>query len=326
MNITPVVSICLTTFNRADIIQFTIDSILKQTFIDFELIITDDCSTDNTADICNAYMQKDSRIKYYCNEKNLKMPGNLNAAIRKASGKYIANLHDGDIYRPDLIEKWYDNLHKNPSANFVFNQYRMLDAKGNIVCIYDHGFKDIEHGFSLRKYLYDTLSSAPWGTVMVRKSAYEKEGLFDPEFGFISDVEMWMRLSKSGDFGYINEPLIDLTPRERTHKYFLPDATVFYLNLLIVYRYVQSEEQQIKELIDKKAIVKNIRKQLKFSVLQLIKYKNLKRIREFNFLMASSGYQYQLFFLIPLLLLGVSKPAKIDTLMWKSICKMQSVK
>jgi len=91
------VSVCLVTYNRAGVLAETIESILNQTFSDFELIISDDCSTDNTETVCRKYAEKDGRIKYFRNEKNLSMPANLNLAISRARGQYIANLHDGEF-------------------------------------------------------------------------------------------------------------------------------------------------------------------------------------------------------------------------------------
>jgi len=71
------VSVVLTTYNRASLLRETLESILKQSYGDFELIISDDCSTDNTESICREYSQRDPRIQYYRNENNLDMPGNL---------------------------------------------------------------------------------------------------------------------------------------------------------------------------------------------------------------------------------------------------------
>jgi len=65
------VSICLTTYNRASVLSQTIDSLLTQTFSDFELIINDDCSTDDTKQVCRDYETRDKRVKYYCNTHNL---------------------------------------------------------------------------------------------------------------------------------------------------------------------------------------------------------------------------------------------------------------
>ena len=318
----PKVSICLTTYNRGSVLSLTIDSILAQSFTDFELIISDDCSTDETGKICKKYEQKDIRVKYYCNESNLKMPGNLNAAIKRASGKYIANLHDGDVYRADLIEKWLKVIRMDDEVLFVFNQYESLDENGKPVCIFDHKLNEVNDGIVIREYFYRTLSSAPWGTVLARKDAYERFGYFDAQYGFISDVEMWMRLSTKGKVGYVSEPLIQLTPREKNHKYFLPEATLFYLNLLILYRYYQKEELQEKP--DRLVLIKKIKKQIRQSFFILAKYKDFKRLREFNYLLIQSKGFKLLSYMLPFLVLGVGKIEKIDILLWKSICEMKN--
>src|SRR5215472_6933670 len=78
------VSVVLTTYNRAHVLSQTIDSILRQTLHDFELIITDNCSTDGTEEIGRKYEYLDSRVRYRRNDQNLYMPGNLNAGIREA--------------------------------------------------------------------------------------------------------------------------------------------------------------------------------------------------------------------------------------------------
>src|SRR5215469_11147853 len=128
------VSVVLTTYNRANVLSQTIDSILRQTLHDFELIVTDNCSTDGTEEIGRKYEYLDSRVRYRRNDQNLYMPGNLNAGIREArSGEYIASLHDGDLYDVRLLEKWATALERHPSAAFVFNAYRQLDSQGNEV-------------------------------------------------------------------------------------------------------------------------------------------------------------------------------------------------
>jgi len=122
------VSVVLTTYKRAHILSQTIDFILRQTLRDFELIISDDCSPDETQAIGRRYEKLDNRVRYRRNNRNLNMPGNLNAGIREARGEYIANLHDGDVYDAHLLEKWAGALDAQPSAAFVFNAYRELDA------------------------------------------------------------------------------------------------------------------------------------------------------------------------------------------------------
>src|ERR1700694_558811 len=124
----PKVSVILTTFNRASVLGQTIEDILNQTFSDFELLIADDCSSDDTRDVCAGYAKQDKRIRYQRNQVNRGMPDNLNLAIQASVGEYVANLHDGDKYDQTLLEKWKEALDRAPNAAFVFNQYRVICA------------------------------------------------------------------------------------------------------------------------------------------------------------------------------------------------------
>src|SRR5262245_17133663 len=90
------VSIVLTTYNRAEALEQTIQMVLDQTYKSFELIICDDCSPDRTPSVCEKYAGLDTRVRYIRHPRNVKMPENLNAGIRAARGSYVANLHDGD--------------------------------------------------------------------------------------------------------------------------------------------------------------------------------------------------------------------------------------
>jgi len=219
MNLPPPVSICLTTYNRASVLPQTLHSLFSQSFGDFELIISDDCSSDNTEEICRYYEARDPRVKYFRNPMNLKMPGNLNAAISRAQGDYVANVHDGDLYHPDLILKWKAALDAVPSASFVFNDYYGFHYETGKKITWGLPFDLRVNGVEIAIYFFKTLSSCVWGTVMARRKDYEQAGPFDPRYGFISDIDMWLRLARDHDVAYVAEPLITLSPRESDHPY-----------------------------------------------------------------------------------------------------------
>ena len=207
------VSVCLLTYNRAKHLPKTIDTILAQTLRDFELIISDNCSTDNTQQVCLEYLKKDARIKYRRNEQNLGLTGNLNVCIPHASCEYVANIFDGDLYEPTLLEKWVNALDARPDIAFVFNAYKDLDSEGNEKYIYKESLPDYFPGYFLLEGIFFKrwrFDSPVFGTVMARKSIYEEAGFFDTRFGFFSDVDMWMRLAEHYYIAYINEPLISL--------------------------------------------------------------------------------------------------------------------
>lgn len=209
------VSIVLVTYNRAKAIRHTLDSIVRQTYPKFELLICDDCSTDDTEAVCQEYVSRDGRFKYVKNEKNLGMPGNLNAGISRAGCEFVADLHDGDIYAATLIEKWREALIKYPTAAFVFNRYCHLDVDG---CsgVATSPFPELMTGHDFLKWCFADreLQCPVWGTVMARKAVYEEMGLFDQHYGFFSDIDMWFRIAEAYDVAHVPEVLIDLPHRK----------------------------------------------------------------------------------------------------------------
>jgi len=215
------VSIVLVAYNRARFIRHTLESIVQQTYPKFEVLICDDCSTDDTGAVCQEYVARDSRFKYVRNGRNLGMPGNLNAGVRRARCEFIANLHDGDIYAPTLIERWRAALIKYPTAGFVFNRYRHLSPDGRSG-LATTAFPELMTGNDfLKMYFADrALESCVWGTVMARKSAYEKLGFFDDRYGFFSDIDMWIRIAEVYDVAHVPEVLIDLPHKKSVPRLF----------------------------------------------------------------------------------------------------------
>jgi glycosyltransferase involved in cell wall biosynthesis len=251
----PPLSVVVTTYRRAHELQATLDSILNQSFGDFELIVSDDNSPDNTEEVCRELERRDPRVRYRRNARNLSMPGNLNAGIREARAPLVANLHDGDVFRPDLLARWKDALDQEPAAAFVFNGCTSLDAEGRPTRRTYHSFKPLLGVGELVHYYLGRLSgeveqatiavdlngvpfpttavqrathflngpfdSPVWGTVMARRSCYDEAGYFDWRYGFISDVDMWIRLNIKYPVVYIRDPLISLAPRngDRPHAF-----------------------------------------------------------------------------------------------------------
>ena len=209
------VSVVLVTYNREEFLPRTLDTILAQTFEDFELLICDDSSRDGTQAICEAYAARDRRICYFRQAKNVGMPSNLNAGLKQASCELVANLHDGDIYHPRLLERWRHALLEYPSAGFVFNQYRHLDPPGNVVALVNN-FPPLIRGREFLQYCFRDhhLENPVWGTVMARRSIYQKLGYFDPKHSFWADFDMWFRIAEEHDVAFVKEPLIDLPSKE----------------------------------------------------------------------------------------------------------------
>jgi glycosyltransferase involved in cell wall biosynthesis len=228
MQRSPPVSICLVTYNRAELLPGTLDTLLGQTFGDYELIISDDCSTDDTQTVGRAYAARDKRVRYLRQATNLGMPGNMNACLQAATGEYLANLHDGDLYRPDLIARCKAALDRYPTAGFVFNAYYVRGNpahpdRSRGISKHDRVFREnflpLIEKKTFAKRMLSRWDSCVVGTVLARREAYEQVGWFDSTFGEFSDVDMWMRIAREFDVAYVNDPLMELMPLDPSRWY-----------------------------------------------------------------------------------------------------------
>src|SRR5262249_506766 len=147
----------------------------------------------------------------------LGIPGNLNAAIMATRGELVAMCHDHDIYKPSFLRKMVERLERHPSALFVHCAIDTITQAGDYVgsCVSD--FTHLTPGSEWLKLILSTLACQVCALTVVRRTAHEKYGLYNPEFDFVSDVEMWMRLSVNGDVAYVREPLIQVRDREQGH-------------------------------------------------------------------------------------------------------------
>jgi glycosyltransferase involved in cell wall biosynthesis len=205
------VSIVLVTYNRAERLRLSITDILDQTFKGFELIICDDCSTDDTEVVCREFSAIDSRIRYYRQSSNQQMPANLNFGIKQSVYEYVAFLHDGDRFRSDLIQRWYNAISANESVGFVFNAIGETDKNEKTEVV----FREFEEGIVSRDYLLKEVyfrrwlfDSPVWGEAMVKKQLVEEYDFLKEEYGFYADVDLWMKLLHSHDAYYCSDVLI----------------------------------------------------------------------------------------------------------------------
>ena len=215
----PKVSIIMVTCNRLECLRGCIRMILGQTLSDLELIVADDHSSDGT----EAYVRQlqDPRVRYYKARVKGGINAALNGAIAIARGEYIQICHDHDGYLPRLTERMADVLDRNPGVAFVHPgrqgcDYLMNPLPGSLfVC----GYPEVSKGADWRQLMLTRLASPVTGLSMIRKTALDKAGLFDPDFDACSDIDMWMRLCEVGDVGYVNELLLYVRGREPGHPY-----------------------------------------------------------------------------------------------------------
>ena len=204
------ISVCLTYYDRPGKLEGTLESLAQQTRIPDEVFVWDDCSPRRIDAVVASFSSRFPHFVYHRSERNLGMPGNLNAVVAQATGDYVANLHDADVYHPTLLEKWSEALEAQSSAGFVFcrvagrNQGQDCRLRGCPAHIPGREFN--------RRYFLNAWrgSSPVWGTVMARRDLYQRLLPFAPRFGCVADVDMWMRMTLEADVAFVDEPLISL--------------------------------------------------------------------------------------------------------------------
>jgi glycosyltransferase involved in cell wall biosynthesis len=200
------ISVCLLTFNHVEAIESTLRSILDQTIVGYEVIVSDDCSTDGTWERILELAAEDARLKPVRTPRNLGMPGNANFAVAQSDRPYIALLHHDDLYRKDLLEKWAGVLDRYSDVAFVFNPYGAFESD----FIYEESMPgaSIDGKWLLERYLFACWGCVVRGTAMIRREAWECVDGMREQFGLLADIDMWMRLAMRWSVGYVAEPVI----------------------------------------------------------------------------------------------------------------------
>lgn len=182
----PKVSVVMPAYNAEKYLSEAIESVLNQSFKDFEFIIIDDCSTDNTSKIALEYASKDKRIKYFRNEDNVGCTASLNNGLKHSKGEFIARMDSDDVCHKKRFEEQIKALKK----------YDVVGS--NIVFIDEHGKK-----LGGRKYSNDVdkviriESPLAHPTVMFKKSLL-KQSFYDERFEASQDYDLWIRLYLEG--------------------------------------------------------------------------------------------------------------------------------
>lgn len=205
-DIGPNISVCLLTYNHAEVIESTLRTILNQTITGYEVIVSDDCSNDGTWERILELAAEDERIKPVRPPHNMGMPGNANFAVEQSDRPYIALLHHDDLYRKDLLEKWAGVLDRHADVAFVFNPYGVFDSD----IIYQESMPGefIDGNWLLNKYLFARWGCVVRGTAMIRREAWRQVGGMREQFGLLADIDMWMRLAMRWPVGYVPAPVI----------------------------------------------------------------------------------------------------------------------
>lgn len=220
MNRNPLISIGIPTYNSAATIQNTLESILRQTYTNLEINVVDDKSKDNTLEIVKQIQNKclqngDGRIKIYENEKNLGMSGNWTKCLSVAKGEFVKLVCADDMMDEDALEKEVKAMAEHPTVNLVESDTRLVNIEGKVTGKFRRYWKSgVVDGTKAARtsIIWNNFFGAPVNN-LIRKSVLDKVGYFDPEFIYILDFEMWMRIACEGDIYIIHEILNSFTVR-----------------------------------------------------------------------------------------------------------------
>ena len=201
----PKISIVMAAYNEERDIKKALDSILAQTFTDWELIIIDDGSTDATSTIIQGYGDKDSRIKLVCNDTNLELSASLNKGIGLARADLIARADADDINLPERLAKQYEYMQAHPETDVLGTAAYLLDETDQRANTFSYPLTHAE------------LKALPFlkiqffhPSVMARRRFFDMAGLYDPGYPNAEDKEMWLRgLSVGCCYANLPEPLIE---------------------------------------------------------------------------------------------------------------------
>lgn len=200
------VSVCIPTYNSAHYLGYAIESVLKQQFRDFELVICDDASTDNTPEVCRRY--DDLRIRYLCTTGKSGQAGIFNRCVDEARGDYVILLHADDVLMEQYLARAIELLESDKNVGMVHCTVRHIGPDGSPLS-FQQLYQDnrIDPGdIRFRQLLLQGCVVNPSG-VLVRRSIYQAVGPFCAAVAWGIDWHMWLRVSLKCSVGYLAEPL-----------------------------------------------------------------------------------------------------------------------
>lgn len=232
----PDISVIMSVYNGEAYLEEAIESVIKQTFKNWELIIINDCSTDSTGEILARFASKDERVKVYPNEVNLRLPTSLNKAISLSCGKYIARMDADDICLPDRLEKQYKFMEEN--SDVALSSCRFMTVKNGVYASGGAGGRCDNK--ALRAMLL--VSNPILHPGIIAKAKVMKSFNYDTTLTCTEDLELWTRMAMKNQkieilpecllIYRLHDKQITSTTLERQHTEVLKIQRKYYAELV----------------------------------------------------------------------------------------------
>jgi len=210
-------SVVLPTYNRRDVVQRALQSVLKQSFSDFEVLIIDDGSTDDTKDVLAGYVEKDARVKYHWQENSGKPAGSRNTGLKLAKGDWIAFLDSDDIWYPEKLQKMADLI-----QSYSGDSSRLAGAAHSaryVVAGEVRELRSVSKGMNSKPTFENLLYKGNFictSAMLLKREVLETTGFFDerPDFNIVEDYDLWLKAAKIGEYLFLDEYMTDIIEEE----------------------------------------------------------------------------------------------------------------
>lgn len=200
----PLVSVIIPAYNAARYLPACLDSVLAQTFSHVEILLVDDGSQDDTVAVLAPYRQ---RIRYF-GQANRGVYAARNRGIREARGQYIAFLDADDLWCPGKTQAQVDVLEQFPEYGAIHSDTSLIDSSGRILKIATHPNRQSINGRVFEEFFASNMAVILLSSVMIRKSCFEKTGLFDERYPVVQDYAFFLRLAWHYPIYFIRQPLV----------------------------------------------------------------------------------------------------------------------
>lgn len=232
----PDISVIMSVYNGETYLKEAIESVINQTFKNWELIVINDCSTDGTAEILAELSSQDPRIKVHPNEVNLRLPTSLNKAISLAQGKYLARMDADDICLPHRLEKQFDFMEKNPDISL--SSCKFMTVKNGVYMPGGAGGRCDNDAVRAMLLVGNPILHPG----VIAKAEVMRKYNYDPTHTCTEDLELWTRMAMGGErieilpecllIYRLHDKQITSTTLEKQHTEVLKVQEKFYGTLL----------------------------------------------------------------------------------------------
>ncbi len=285
------ISICIPTYNKYETIEYTILSVLKQSYTNWELIVIDDSNNDYTKKIVSKYSLIDSKIRYIKNSQRLGLVKNWNACIKHAKYEYVYILHHDDFLLPAILSDYNTFIEKYPDCGIIHSNcyYARLPYFKSSVGITQNTTILPRGDKAMEKILFN--NNIACSSVMVRKACYDHVGGFDEEAWVSPDWEMWARIAQFYDIGHLDRfgcvvmmdncnthlSAIDIDEFSHQQQYYYNKIITYFTTYYNIHNYLHKRaEENLKKTIE--GLGFHYLRALKFGVA----YKYMRKIHYIN--------------------------------------------